>query len=106
MLRRLCARYEGARRVHITIYRSGLTLAEEGEREKVAKIERSMLRGATGDTRGAEFELPRRGRRGLRVGGGVGWEDEAGHSPDGSSTFNGWRSPGDSDTVAARACPT
>jgi hypothetical protein len=89
MLRCLCARYEGARKVHITIYRSGLTLAEEGEREKVAKIERSMLRGTVGDTRGAELEPPRRGRRGLGVGGGVGWEDEAGLSADGSSTFPG-----------------
>jgi len=55
MLRCLCALYEGAMKVHITIYRSGLTFAEEGEREKVAKIERSMLRGAVGDTRGAEL---------------------------------------------------
>jgi hypothetical protein len=91
MLRCLCARYEGARRVHITIYRSGFTLAEEEEREKVAKIERSTLRGAVGDTRGAELELPKRGRRGLGVSGGVGWEDEAGLSVDGSSTFHGWR---------------
>jgi len=58
MLRCLCARCEGARKVHITTYRSGLTLTEEAEREKVAKIERSMLRGAVGDTRGAELELP------------------------------------------------
>ena len=50
------------------IYGSGLTLAE-GEREKDAKIERSMLRGAVGYPRGAEFELPRTGPPG--VGGGV-----------------------------------
>ena len=65
------ARRRGRRKEHITIYRSGLTLTE-GEREKVAKIERSMLRGAVGDTRDAELELPRRGRRELGVGGGVG----------------------------------
>jgi len=57
--------------------------------EKVAKIKRSMLRGAVGDIRGSELELPRRGRRGLGVGRGVGWEDEAGLSADGSSTFHG-----------------
>jgi hypothetical protein len=88
MLWCLCARCEGTRKVHITIYRSGLTLAEEEEREKVAKIERNMLRGAVGDTRG-ELELPRRGRRELGVGGGVGWEDEARLSVDASSTFHG-----------------
>ena len=48
-----------------------------------------MLRGAVGDTRGTELELPRRDRRGLGVGGGVGWEDEAGLSADSSSTFHG-----------------
>ncbi len=76
-------------KVHITIYRSGLTLVEEEEREKVAKIEWSMLRGAVGDTQGAELELPRRDQRGLGVGGSVGWDDEAGLSADGSSTFHG-----------------
>jgi hypothetical protein len=88
MLRCLCAQYEGARKVHITVYRSGLTLAEEEEREKVAKIERSMLRGAAGDTRGAEFKLLMRGRRGLGVGGSVGWEDDAELSAEGSPTFH------------------
>jgi hypothetical protein len=76
-------------KVHITIYRSGLTFGEEEEREKVAKIERSMPRVAVGDTRGAELELLGRDRRGLGDGGGVGWEDEAGLSADDSSTFDG-----------------
>jgi hypothetical protein len=72
---------------YVTICRSGLALVEEVEQEKVAKIERSMLRGAVGDIRGAELELPRRGRRRLGVGGR--WEDKAGLSADGPPTLHG-----------------
>jgi hypothetical protein len=49
---------KGAEKEHIAIYRSGFTFVEEEEREKDANIERSMLRGAIGDARGAELELP------------------------------------------------
>ncbi len=80
---------KGAEKEHIAIYRSGFTFVEEEEREKDANIERSMLRGAIGDARGAELELPSKGRRGAVD--GVGWEDEAGLSTAGSSAFQGER---------------
>jgi hypothetical protein len=34
------------------VYRSGATVVEEGEREKEAKIERSILRDVVGELRG------------------------------------------------------
>jgi hypothetical protein len=87
---------------HKAVYRSGATLAEEGVREKDAKIERSILRVAVGEPRGAE--LPNKDRRG--VGGGVRWEDEAEPTDAaGSSTFHGSCGPDDvvvSDPRSAR----
>jgi len=89
---------------HKAVYRSGATLAEEGvrESEKDAKIERSLLRVAVGEPRGAE--LPNKDRRG--VGGGVRWEVEAEPSDAaGSSTFHESRGPDDvivSDPRSAR----
>lgn len=86
MLACLGARRKSAEKEHIAfIYRSGLMLAEEGEREKDAKIERSMFRGIVGDPRAAELELPMNDRWG--VGGGVDSEDGPEPSPSGSSTF-------------------
>ena len=85
----LGARRKSAEKEYNIIYRSGLTLAEEGDREKDAKIERSMFRGIVGDPRAAEFGPPMNDRRG--VVGGVDCEDELEPSPAGSSTFHGSR---------------
>jgi len=82
------ARRKSAENEHDIIYRSGLTFAEEGDREKDARIERSMFRGIVGDPRAAELP-PMNDRWG--VGGGDDCEDEVEPSPTDSSTFHGSR---------------
>jgi len=67
-----------------TVYRSGASVVEEGEREKEAKIERSILRDVVGELRGV-LNIDRRA-----AGDGVEWRDGDGaeSSVAGSSMFH------------------
>jgi len=74
---------KGPRKDTIAIYGSCATLGEEGEREKDARMERSMLRVTVGEARGAEpLNNDRRGVEVVERGDGV----EA--STAGSSAFH------------------